>query len=357
MDYENFKAELMEDIRRHLYESGTEAVLSERQVDKPNESYMALTAMPEGKDVGVNINIDRYYDQYEKGRPFSDIVDSVVDNIEYGFENSIELNPSELVNYDQMKKRLSMEVISLAGNEDYLANIPHHEIEDMAVIYRFVVEREDYSLASIVVTNEQLKLYGITEEELHADALINAPKIRPAVIQRMTDVINEMTGTDEMEFIPQDIDDMMYVASVPDRVQGASVLAYQDFMDQAAQRLEGDFFILPSSIHEIILVKDDGDINFRKLEEMVQEVNATQVQPEEKLTDSVYHYDSEAHIFELASRFEERMQEKELAAEERDTAVEKGSLIAGLREKSAEAAQIPRKEKNCTAKAMEGAVL
>lgn len=81
-------------------------------------------------------------------------------------------------------------------------------------------------------------------------------------------------------------------------------------MDQAAEKLGGDFYILPSSIHEILLVPDNGDKAADDLRDMVREVNATQVSPEEKLTDNVYHYDSKEHIFELAKKFEARQQKK-----------------------------------------------
>lgn len=67
-------------------------------------------------------------------------------------------------------------------------------------------------------------------------------------------------------------------------------------MDQAAERVGGDFFILPSSIHEVLIVPDNGQMGLRDLEDMVKEVNATQVAPEDKLTDSVYHYDSKKSV-------------------------------------------------------------
>ena len=105
-------------------------------------------------------------------------------------------------------------------------------------------------------------------------------------------------------------DEQMYVATVPDKVHGAGVLAYQDFMDKAAERAGGDFFILPSSIHEILIVPDNGKMNLKDLEAMVREVNVTQVSPADKLTDSVYHYDSKEKIFELGEKFVERQAER-----------------------------------------------
>ena len=143
-----------------------------------------------------------------------------------------------------------------------------------------------------------------------------------------------MFGMDEL---PQD--EKMFVATVPDKVAGAGVIAYQNFMDEAAERVGGDFFILPSSTHEVLLVKDDGEANFRDLKAMVEEVNATQVALEEKLTDSVYHYDSKEHIFELAEKFEARQQAKE--AEISSEKEEKDSVLGDLKAKKDEVAKQP----------------
>ena len=75
----------------------------------------------------------------------------------------------------------------------------------------------------------------------------------------------------------------------------------------------GDFFLLPSSIHEVILVPDNGKMDYRELEKMVHEVNETQVRPTERLSDNVYHYDSKEKIFELASKTDARRTENPVA--------------------------------------------
>ena len=97
----------------------------------------------------------------------------------------------------------------------------------------------------------------------------------------------------------------MYVASVPNKTAGAGVLAYQEFMDQAAERLGGDFFILPSSIHEVLLVPDDGAKSFHELQAMVREVNATQVSPENVESFRFYEFlfaDSEYSFYRSQSQ-------------------------------------------------------
>ena len=169
---------------------------------------------------------------------------------------------------------------------------------------------------------------------------------RPAQITGMSEVIAEMMGREEAEMmgiVPVDPkDEQMFVATVSDKVMGAGVLAYQDFMDQAADRIGGSFYILPSSRHEVLLVPDNGQMSLSDLESMVREVNATQVAPEDKLTDSVYHYDAEAKVFELGEKFVNREQAKE--AEQEAKSEEKGSVLSDLKAKKEEVAKQPKKE-------------
>ena len=112
-------------------------------------------------------------------------------------------------------------------------------------------------------------------------------------------------------------------------------------MDKAAEKAGGDFYILPSSIHEILIIPDNGKMGLKDLENMVKEVNATQVSPADKLTDNVYHYDSQAKIFELGEKFVERQSERDEIAPEKE---EKASLLGDLKAKKEEVAKIPKKE-------------
>lgn len=161
------------------------------------------------------------------------------------------------------------------------------------------------------------------------------------MIMGMNEVMKEMMGPEvyEMFGIPDDAEETMYVATVPDKNSGAGVIAYQDFMDQAAERVGGDFFVLPSSINEILLVPDNGDMTADALRDMVKDVNAKEVSPEERLSDNVYHYDSKDHVFELAEKFEARQQEKKTEIDEK--AEEKGSVLKDLKDKQKEAAAKP----------------
>ena len=345
MNNEEFKNEFVEALKEKLSERGNDVDVKVSTVEKMNQSYEAITITPEGSNIGMNMNLEVFAEAYESGVPFDEIVEQVTNKVEAHLADMPTFDVQSLTDYEQMKDKLAMEVVAADRNADLLAKVPHQEMEDMAVVYRFVMESDENGRASILVSNDLLDKMGVTPEQLHADALENAPELRPAVIKGMSEVMMDMMGEDAHEMFgidefPQD--EMMYVATVPDKISGAGVIAYQEFMDQAAEKLGGDFYILPSSIHEVLLVKDDGAVNFNDLKSMVEDVNATQVAPEEKLTDSVYHYDSKEHIFELAEKFEACQQAKE--ADISSEKEEKGSVLGDLKAKKDEAAKQPKKD-------------
>lgn len=339
MNYETFKQEFAEDIKEKLYERGYDDVrISFNNVEKTNQNYEAMSVVPEGNNVGVNFNIENAFASYEHTDDYAGVLASATMVIADGLDRAPAIDVSALMDYENMKEKLSVEVISADANADLLANVPHDRMEDLAVVYRFVMESSEDGRASILVTNNLMDRMGVSHEQLRADALENSPEIRPAVIQGMNEVMKEMMGPEayEMFGIPDDTEEMMFIATVPDKNSGAGVLAYQDFMDQAAEKIGGDFFILPSSIHEILLVPDDGQKGADELKAMVMDVNATQVSPEERLSDNVYHYDSKEHIFELAEKFEARQQEKGAVIDEK--AEERESVLKNLKDKQKETA-------------------
>ena len=284
----------------------------------------------------MNVNSTAIYDAVQNGMSFEEAVERTAKVTERGLQEASVIDAQVFTDYDQMKDKLIMQVVSTERNAELLEKVPHTEMEDMSVVYRFQVESEEEGIGTILITNEMLDRYDISAEQLHADAMENAPELKPAVIKGMTETMMEIMGEDFDGMFPQELipeDEKMYVATVPDKTQGASVIAYQDFMDQAAEKIGGDFYVIPSSVHEVLLVKDDGEFDAKSLQAMVVEVNATQVAPEDVLTDNVYHYDSKERIFEMADKFEARMQDREAVENDRG---EKGSVLQDLASKQKE---------------------
>lgn len=341
MDYEQFKERIEEDLHQALADHGIDANFSQHHVEKLNASYDALSVTPEGSHIGVNANLSAMFEAIENGQDYNEVVSRASESIITDIENTPEINVEDLTNYDEMKSKLAMEVVSADRNAEMLENVPHEQMEDMAVVYRLILGQDSEGRSvlvtndlTVLVTNDLMEQFGVTHEQLHEDAMINAPEIRPSEIRGLSVVMTEMMGPGMTPEIDP-ADEQMFVAGVSDIIYGAGVIAYPNFFEDAAEKLGGDFYVLPSSIHEVLLVRDNGEMTAKDLEAMVKEVNATQVAPEDQLTDHVYHYDSKEHIFEMADKFEERQAKRD--ADERDS--DKGSLLDDLKAKKEEVAK------------------
>ena len=305
MNYEAFKNAIAADVASEMVNTDIGPVtVTFHVVKKVNCEYDAMTVTPKNSKIGVNLDISSLYEEYQKSDDYTKSLKTAEIAITKGLSCCPDVNVASLMDYDNMKKTLVMEVISKDANADILKNVPHHDIEDMAVVYRLVLDSTDAGKSTVLVTNNLLDNYGISAEQLWEDALENAPIVRPAQIKGMSEIMYEMMGPDaEAMGIPQidPADEKMFVATVSDKTCGAGVLAYPNFMEEAAEKIGGSYFVLPSSIHEVILVPDDGRMDAQELENMVKDVNATQVDAADKLTDHVYHYDVKMHVFTMVA--------------------------------------------------------
>lgn len=318
MDFKEFVNKLEQDLKDAMADISPGATVDVRSVEKLQEgSYTGITISPAGGNVGMNLNANQLFDQMQDGQSYEGVLAVAVSTAERGLHDMPAVDVSELMNYEAAKKYLCFDVVGSDRNADMLEKVPHTDKENISMVYRLQLDSTENGAATVLITNAMMEQFGVTKEQLHADAMENAQEIRPADFRTMAAVMAEMMGMPEERMA--DMAPPMYVATNQDKVQGAGVMFYPDFMDQAAKELGGDIFILPSSVHEVLILPDDGNMNAQELKEMVTSINASEVSPEDRLTDSVYHYDAQERIFELGEKFEERQAEKMAAKEERSS--------------------------------------
>ena len=318
MDFKEFVNKLEQDLKDAMADISPGATVDVRSVEKLQEgSYTGITISPAGGNVGMNLNANQLFDQMQDGQSYEGVLAVAVSTAERGLHDMPAVDVSELMNYEAAKKYLCFDVVGSDRNADMLEKVPHTDKENISMVYRLQLDSTENGAATVLITNAMMEQFGVTKEQLHADAMENAQEIRPADFRTMAAVMAEMMGMPEE--MMADMAPPMYVATNQDKVQGAAVMFYPDFMDQAAKELGGDIFILPSSVHEVLILPDDGNMNAQELKEMVTSINASEVSPEDRITDSVYHYDAQERIFELGEKFEERQAEKMAAKEERSS--------------------------------------
>lgn len=205
--------------------------------------------------------------------------------------------------YDSIKDLLEVNAISEKYNRDVLAGTKYRVLGDIAIVYFINADNRDLGEVMKVIP----VLNAISIKQIENDALLNSMTRNPAVIKSMDSEIESIIGTQ----IPKDeATSMMYIASVPSKKFGACVLAYPGFFEQAAATVDGSYYVIPSSVHELILVKDSGNLSdddINKFKSDIKLVNKTILARDEILSDNLYHYDAEFHKFEIADDYLRRI--------------------------------------------------
>lgn len=181
---------------------------------------------------------------------------------------------------------------------------------DIGAILSLLLRKEEHGLVTARLTRKQAEYLEIGEEQLWHWARINTPKLLPVKLSRMEDVLKEleealqgsccMAEEKPAEAAPEcgegrpDSGVQLYILSNVLRIRGAAAILYPGVLKMAAKQIGGDLLVIPSSIHEMILLKWDESkgIDLEEVKQMVYEINRQNVLPEEVLSDTVYCYSS-----------------------------------------------------------------
>jgi len=292
------------------------------------ESYNGMRLHLPEREVAPILKMEPYYERIAESESYNDVLEDIAVHATEAIRQAPTIDMSQFTDYEHMREKLLMQAIPIRGNEDLLKRAPHREMEDIALIYRVVISDSDRGKMSTVITNDMMQRYEITADELYADAVIAMTNNDPYKIAPLFDALCAMSPEYGEH---QEPDNRIYLATNGRAHFGAGVIGHPEFMGDAARIVGDNFFILPSSIHEVLLVPDDGTMRYQELEQMVAGINASMVSPEERLTDNVYHYDAKDQVFEMAKSFAERMAEKQ----------ERPSVLADLAEKKQQLSDRP----------------
>ena len=357
MTFDDFKQMVEDNIKDYLPEEYADAKVSINEVIKNNDTHLTgVTIRDEGTSIAPTLYLEQYYEDVNSGNKTMDqaltMMAAVYDDAN---KNGLDMDTKELVNnltdYDQTKDKIIPRVVNRESNEERLKTIPHTDMGDLTVTYHVDLGNASDGQMSVQVSNEMMNKYDVSVEDLHEQACANMKEISPATFKTMAETLAEIMipGFEEMSAEEREEaignfdmpDPGMYVLSNDSKSFGAAAVLDPEVMDKIRNDV-GDFYILPSSVHEVLIVPKREDMHLSDLEAMVQEVNATQVAPNEVLSDHVYEYDPETKEIFRADKAAEHMKEKEASKE---TEKERPSLKAKLEEKKKEVKEAKREDK------------
>lgn len=303
--FEEFKKEVMEHFPEYLPERYKNSVMEVNEVVKENDKrYTALLIRQNGEKVSPNIYLEDYYKDYERDGSMEAALEKISVDYQMVVDRGIPQLKFDVSDYEQVKPRLYVAILNADYNQEYLKdactkNIPETDITAVARVLCDNTETEGRS--SFVVKENHAKMWNVSPEEICEEALKNTQRLFPAELKNMREMLAEVMMCNISPTSPayskenRDILEMMpyeqYVLTNTEKINGAAALLYPGLLKEIAEKAGGNFFILPSSIHDVILIKDTGELNAEELQCMVMDVNRTQVLPEEVLSDEVYYYD------------------------------------------------------------------
>lgn len=287
-NFDEFKTIIMRRLREVLGED----IIGEEVARRNDTKFFGVMKATQGTLQRI-VYLDTYYEKYKKYPcNIDDMILDIIKNLEAEPDKESLAIISELGDFSKVRNRLTFKLINYEMSKDYLSNIAYIKFLDLAIIYYVTTGIEDNS-AELLVRQELLKIWGINLEELHHIAKENMQKLFKIKIETIGSVISKLFQI-PLKKLQEDTSEEveMWVLNTERKAFGAVAILYDGALKDFAATVNSDIIILPSSIHEVLLVLDK-ELEYTKLKSIVKEVNSTVVAKDEILSNNIYIYNRE----------------------------------------------------------------
>ena len=293
MSFDGFCTCVRMDIQKKL---GGGFEVSLKDIIKNNDTMLkGLIIMERDTNLYPTIYMECPYDRYSQGESLEEIEDSILQCYEENRTEDFDL--SFFMNWESVKDRIMYKLINYDRNRELLKEVPYRKMLDLAVVYEYFLDMDDNRSASILIRNDHMEALGVTADELYAAASKNSPELMGYRLCSIEEIVRDIygirvdslpdSGKPEKNTMP------MYVLTNEHKFHGAGCILYGNLLKEIADKWGCDICIIPSSIHETLLIPMSAAGSCAVTSQMVREVNQTQVSPEEILSDHVYQFNRE----------------------------------------------------------------
>ena len=298
-------------VRDYLEDCGSGPVtITQCEVVKLNdETVHGLTLTPEGKHAGWTLYFDDLYFRYEDGEPAESLMEEASYRCAEGMEFELPAEPENIdLSFESVRDRLTVRLVGVRQNMRYMKGRPYIDVGcGLALIAVINRERDTQSEWTLSVTDELLKNeIRCSREELLTAAMENTVRIEPPVLAYLSDCVRSgyirqfrvRNYLDETEDRPEDIREALVLTN-RSTMFGAAALFYPGVAEKIAEILGCGFYVLPSSLHEVIVVADAAEPDIPGMMHTVHEANATVLERCDLLSDNIFHFDPASGVFSI----------------------------------------------------------
>lgn len=293
ISYEEFKKELKENINS-FYKDDVE-FLEEKKVYKPNREYEGLCIKFKDISLAPVIDLQDWYDTYRMGIDITSILKKF-NNALIEHSNDLNIDVSK-VNKAYILEHVTLAAINMNKGQGLLNNVYYQRMEDIAFIPKIYFD----DTHSSTITKKICEGFNISEYELIKAAIHNMEN-QSYMFKTMGDYFKDINYEDSE--IKNDKLTNVYILTTNNLVNGAGLIVSDKIADRISREVGGDFYIIPSSIHELLILPEDfvNKDMFDMIKETIEFVNEVEVNSSDFLSDNFYHYDITAHKLEIVDK-------------------------------------------------------
>lgn len=286
MEINEFAQKVRRAVEREL---GEKYRIELKKVQKNNGVMLhGLLILSAERNVVPTIYLETFHAAYEDGVTFGDVLDRILaiyreetpaGNIDMDFFGS----------FDRVRDRICYRLIRKQHNEELLRDIPYVDFLDLAICFYYAYSGRTLGEGTILIHDSHMEQWNVKVKDLMRHAAENTPRLFPGILMPMREVLEEMLEFHEECRTEEEIP--LNVLTNSKRSHGASCILYPGLLERIAERNGKNFYIIPSSIHEVLILEETGAEEPAEMQDMIREVNREHVAAEEVLSDNLYYYD------------------------------------------------------------------
>lgn len=293
--YKEFKEVLTDCVKASL---GSDINIEIHNTIKNNSFELeGMIIVENGKSVSPNFYMQLYYQEYLNGVDIEDIVSEILDKyLKLQTEDFSDFN----MNIENCMDKIVCRLVSYEKNSKLLEEIPYIQFLDLAIIFYCLVMESGDGIGSVRISNKIMSEWNMTVKMLYQVAICNTERLFPKVFCSLKSMLEGMIDGMEMPEI-YDLQDVgaPFVLTNKKGINGAAVILYPNCLKEIGNMTGEDLYIIPSSIHELLIIPDNRQTFPDELKKMVHDVNTSCVAAEEVLSDMVYRYSVEKNVIEI----------------------------------------------------------
>ena len=293
MKFNEFVDYIVDNITDYLMRDDIEKIEVQKTRKNNNCIFTGMLIFLKDNNLQPNIYLEPFYNDYKSGKDLDDILQAMASDFNQALNNMITVS-EDILSEEQIKRKCFLKLVNYKKNEEELEHAPYIPFHDLAITFWCLVDDEGNSISSFMINQKHMDLWDISIEELYCYAKKNTTELFPMLFTRLDKMLSGIVNVDNMT---KEIE--MYILTNRQNINGSIYMTYKKVMEDVSEQIGANMFIIPSSINEVLILPDKGNIDKKYIEGLVKDVNENVVSPLEFLSNTVYYYDCKTKMIEI----------------------------------------------------------